>query len=253
MTANLPARLDVISRALPISVPIPNTEIAAEVIRFRAEADKAVAVAERAEIVDADTAGRAADVLRAITTSEKKLDEARKEKTRPLTEQKAKIDELYKPASAGYLTAKTKLTAKVNVWRKAEEARLTAAAEVRRKERNEEAARLAAAQSALGDDEGADRILEEAAAMTGVPEKVSAVGVYGAVLGTTNRNVGEVNDRAAFLKVLATSTDPNVVAIRDKIEFPQALLNKLAAAVAKGESIAPVGFTAKVDDKASVR
>jgi hypothetical protein len=253
MTANLPARVDVIQKALPLNLVIPGAAIAEEVVKYVTEANKALAVAERAEIKDSDTAGRAADVLRAITTSEKKVDELRKEKTRPLDDQKEKITNLYKTALETFTKAKTLLSKKADVWRKAEEARLTAEAEERRKARQAEADRLAAAQASLGDDEGAQQILEEAAALPVERERVAAVGVYGSTLGTVNRNIGAVNDRRKFLQVLIAAKDPLLVQILEKIEFPQALLNKLAAAVNKGETFGPIGFEAKKDDRTGVR
>jgi hypothetical protein len=254
-TPNLPvpARPDVIEKALPVAIPVPGKLIAEEVVKYRTEADKAVAVAQRAEIVDGDTAGRAADVLRAITASLRRLEEDRKKKTAPLDKQKATITGLYEVAKAQYTKAKAMLTDKVDVWRRAEEKRLTAEAEERRAERKAEAERLAAAQTELGDAEGADRILEEAAALPSAPEKVAAVGVYGGVLSSRNRNVGEITDRREFLRALTAAKDPLLVEILDAIEFPKSLLNKLAKAVHEGEAIAPVGFTAKRDDSSNVR
>lgn len=253
MTTNLPARIDVISKALPLNLPIAGKVIAEEVVKYRGEADKALAVATRAEIIDIDTAGRAADVLRAITASEKKVDELRKVQTKPLDDQKKTITALYDVALQTYAKAKTLLNEKANVWRRAEEARLTAEAVERRKARQLEAERLAAAQVALGDEEGADQILEEAAALPVEQERVAAVGVYGSVLGTVNRNVGVVKDRRQFLQALSNAKDPLLVQILEKIEFPQSLLNKLAAAVHEGNAIAPIGFEATRKDSTGVR
>ena len=253
LPAPIPNRLEVIEKSLPIALSIPGKVIATEVVKYRTEADKALAVAGRAVITTADDAGNAADVLRAITASLRRLEEDRKAKTQPLDKQKSEITALYDIAKEVYGKAKKVLDEKVTTWRRAEEKRLTAEAEERRKERQAEAERLAAAQAALGDDDGADQILEEAAALPIEPERVSAIGTYGGSLSTRARNVGKITDRAAFLRVLAGSTDPTLIEIREKIEFPQALLNKLAKAVAEGDAISPVGFLADKDESNNIR
>ncbi len=246
MTTNLPVALNttVIAAALPQQVPLAVEMIAADVVKYSEEAHKALAVAERAQITDDKAAGNAADVIRAIIASRKRLDTDAKKHTADLKSRTVTITDFFKVSDAVYLQAKTKLDDKVTVWRRAEEAKILADNAKKREELQAEAARLAAATAALGDAEGATRIVEEAAAVMIEPARPMAVGVYGGTTGSAKRHVGTVEDRAAFFKALAVSKDPLVVAIATKIEFPQALLNSLAKAVTEGDTIAPGGFKA---------
>lgn len=247
MTTNLPVALttNVIAAALTHQVPVAVETIAADVVKYSEESAKALAVAERAQITDEKAAGNAADVIRAIIASGKRLDADAKKHVADLDAQSTTITNFFKISKGVYLAAKTKLDEKVTAWRQAEEKKLIAEAAEKRKAQQAEAARLATATAALGDAEGATRIIEEAAAAVVIaPPKPIAVGVYGGMTSSAKRHVGKVEDRAAFFKALAVSKDPLVVSIAEKIEFPQALLNSLAKAVAEGETIAPSGFKA---------
>lgn len=249
---NLPAgplRLDVVAGAIPSVIRLDNSSIAAEVIRFREESEKAVAVAGRAVIDSPNAAGNAADVLRAINGSLRKLAIA---KTARLDDLKNAVDSLasmFSVSEVAYKAAKQELTRKVGVWRTAEELRIIAESNAKKAERAARAEQLAAAQIALGDAEGAQQIIEEAAAVPDEAPKIQAIGVYGSTMGTARRNVGKVVDTRAFVAALATSKCEHMTAILDRIEFPVSLLNKLAAAVQAGEALSPPGFTADVDTK----
>lgn len=245
----VPLRLDVVAAAIPAAVKLDNSSIAAEVIRFREESEKAVAVATRAVIDTASAAGNAADVLRAINGALRKLALAKAERLSGLKSAMDNLSVMFTVSETAYNAAKTELTRKVGVWRAAEELRITEESTARKVERAERAQTLAAAQAALGDPEGAQQIIEEAAAIPDELPKVQAVGVYGSTMSTTRRNVGKVTDTRAFLAALATSKCEYMTAILDRIELPTALLNKLAAAVQAGEALCPSGFLADVDTK----
>lgn len=246
MAENLPVVLttDLIAEQLPHQVPLAVALIAADVVKYSEEAHKALAVAERAEITDDKAAGNAADVIRAIIASSKRLDADSKKHVADLDARQTTITNFFKVSKVIYLQAKTTLDGKVTKWRRAEEVKLIAENKRKREEQQAEAQRLANVTAALGDVEGAQRIVEEAAAVVIEPPKPVAVGVYGGTTSSAKRHVGLVEDRAAFFKALAVSKDPLVAAIAAKIEFPQSLLNSLAKAVAEGETIAPGGFKA---------
>lgn len=246
---NLPARLDVIAAAIPQNIPIQSSTIAAEIVRFRDEAEKAVAVADRAVIDCAQAMGNAADVIRAINASSKKLTTARYNRLEHIDSIRQSIANMYLVAGTQYALAKTRLEGKVRIWRQAEEKRVIAESNERKQIRAERAKQLAAAQLALGDAAGATQILEEAAAVPDVAPRVEAVGVYGGKMSVTNRNVGKVTDVRLFLGALATSKCDYMSAILERIELPVSLLNKLAAAVQAGEALCPPGFLADVDSK----
>lgn len=238
---------------IPETLPLDPGAIADEVLSFRDEAEKALAVAQRADVNGADPAGRAGDVMRAISAARARLDSSRKKRTVVLDDLKSNVKKFYDTVDAIYSSAAATLRGKIDVWRRDEEARLTREAEERRKTREAEAAKLATAQAALGDAEGAQQILEEAAAISEEPEKVRAVGVYGTTVGSTTRNIGAVKDRSAFFKALATSKDPLVVDIANNLVFPQLLLNRLAKAVNESESLCPPGFVASTETNSSFR
>lgn len=235
---------DMLVESLVHQVPVAVELIAADVIKYSEEAAKALAVAERAVISDDKAAGNAADVIRAIIASGKRLEVDAKRHVADLDAQSATITNFFKISKAVYLSAKTKLDEKVTLWRRAEEVKLIADNKKKREDAQAEALRLATVTAALGDTAGAQRIVEEAAAVVIEPPKPVAVGVYGGTTSSAKRHVGKIEDRAAFFTALAKSKDPLVVAIAEKIEFPQALLNVLAKAVSEGDTIAPNGFKA---------
>lgn len=246
-------KTEVVAQSLTQRLPLAPSVIAGQVCSLDEQAEKAVAVAERAEIKTAGDAGNAADVLRAISAQLRLVDSQRKKHTDPLDDAKSQIMNLFRVPFAKFTKAQLVLKNKVTAWRRVEEARLTAEAEEKRKERLRLAEQKAAAQVALGDADGAQRIAEEAAALPVEPEKVRAVGIYGSSLGSRKRSVGNVVDRRAFLQELAGSRDPLLTEILDGIEFPKVSLNRLAAAIHKAETLNPNGFEAQTEDSSVVR
>jgi hypothetical protein len=246
MTTNLPVLTtrDMLAQSLVHQVPIAVDLITADVIKYSEEAARALAVAERAQITDDKAAGNAADVIRAIIASSKRCDADAKQHVADLEAQATAITNFFKISKSVYLAAKVKLDEKVTLWRRAEEVKLIEENRKKREQTQAEAQRLAQVTAALGDAEGAQRIVEEAAAVVVAPARPIAVGVYGSTTSSAKRHIGKVEDRALFFAALAKSKDPLVVAIANKVEFPQALLNSLAKAVSDGDTITPAGFKA---------
>lgn len=250
MTANLPV-INVIAEALPAPI-VPNTSlIAAELVRFSTEAEKAVGIAGRAVINDDESAGRGADVIGSINLMLRELEKARKEKTAPYDSAKTTLTGLYGAAKTKFESAKTLLSNKVLGYNRAETARRAAEAAAAQKAQQEQAARMAAAQAALGDEEGAEQIIVEAAALVVEPEKVVAKGSYGSSGGERKRPVGAITDKRAFLSwALSPQGSSSIV---DSITIGQAALNVLASDVLNSEGATVPGFTAEYDSKLIVR
>jgi hypothetical protein len=255
----LTADIGQVASAIGTVPAMPPAVIAAEIVRFVIESNKALDQAERAVIKDNDTAGRAADLLKAIGSTISSQEAARKQHTAPLDAFKAKIMKFYGLATGNLEQAKEILKEKAGAFARAERDRLQAEADQRQRLAEEEAARLAAAQAALGDQEGADQILEEAAARPTEVVKVSATGVYGASLGLRTTKKGSVNNNRLFIKFLAgfMDSEPAYGKFVDDLRFPQSALNDLARAVLDPDLEAavaqPDGFVAEEIESISSR
>lgn len=251
----LPKQLtsDKIAESLQRRVDLSPVLIAGQIVSENEQAEKALVVADAFEVTTAKDAGDAADVLRAMKSSLERIDRMRKDHTAPLDAAKEAIHNLFKIPFTKMTKAQLVLTSKLNAWRVVEQRRLTLEAEDRRKAQAAKAKAAAEVHVALGDMEGAKQIVEEAAAVQIAPEKIEAVGIYGSSVGSRSRAVGSVGDRRKFLRALADSDSPALVEILEGITFPQISLNRLAAAVEKGDEISPPGFASTKTDSTVVR
>lgn len=247
-----------VAAAIGPTPPLVASILASEIVRFVVESNKALDQAERAVVNSQESAGKAADLLRAITTAISSQDAARKIHTTPLDNLKAKIMKFYGLAQTNLELAKSILKDKANVYARAEQERLEREAAAARKAAEEEAARLAAAQAALGDEAGAEQILEEAAARPAEVVRMAATGAYGASMGLRKTIKGSVTDNRAFLKFLVgfAESEPAYAKFIDDLRFPQSAMNDLARAVLNDDlelAVAqPDGFKAeKISDISS--
>lgn len=218
-----------VASTLPTVLNIAVSQIAMEVVGFENESIKAVEVAKRLEISDADSAGRVTDIIRAVTAAIGRLDAARKLRTADLKKTEKSISGAYKPCETRYEQAKTILTAKLGVYRRSLEAEIIAKSEERKAHRAELAQKLADQQTALGDTAGAQQILEEVAALPVPVEKVVVTGDYGSSLSVRKRPVLTVTNNLQFMRALTDNTDlPEVCALIAGMTFSKAALNALA-------------------------
>lgn len=229
-------------------IPAANTAgIAAEIVRFVAESDKALDQAEKAVVNSQESAGKVADLLRAIRAEAGRQEAARKAVTTPLDEFKGKVKKLYDIALESLNDATDILKNKAAAYVKAEQARRDAEAAAQAKAAAAEAERLAKAQAALGDAEGAQQILDDAALLPAAATRVTATGGYGATLGTRVTKKGTVIDTVDFLRALLELDDTSTPChdFLAAITFSQAQLNHLAKAVVEG-TLKPIpGFKAE--------
>jgi hypothetical protein len=230
-------------------VPAANTAaIAAEIVRFVAEADKALDQATRAVVNTPEAAGKVADLLKAIRAEANRQDAARKAITAPLDEFKTKLTSLYRIALGTLTDATDILKDKASAYVKAEQARRDAEAAAQAKAAAAEAERLAKAQAALGDAKGAQQILDDAALLPAAAAKVTATGGYGATLGTRVTKKGTVVANRQFLYDLLQRADKNDAVAKefiDDLSFPQGRLNDLARAVIDAAYAPIAGFKAE--------
>lgn len=241
----------VIAKKLPALVDTA-AAIAQRVIEYVELAGLAQDQAERAEVTTADQAGSAAEVLKGISQRIKDIGLTRLDYTRPLDARKKDITALFDRAIDTLTAAQTTLQNKARAWQIKERARLAAEAAQAQQQREEDAAELAAETFALGDEAGAQQILDDAAALPVEVEKPRATGMYGARLGERDKHTGEVTDTASFLKWLVATAKPGSPLV-DSIQFGQRELNTLARLVNEGEIMAPAGFKATKDTNPSVR
>ena len=242
--------------SLPIVVP---AIVAAEIVRFVVDSCSALNQAERALVNDQESAGKAADLLKSITAAISAQEAARKIHTAPLDAFKAKLMKFYGVATANLEQARTLVKDKAITYARAEQERLEIEAADRARAAALETERLAQAQAALGDTDGAEQIREEAAARPSEVAKVSATGAYGATLGLRTQKRGTVTNNRAFLKFLVAFMDsePTYGKFVDDLRFPQSAMNDLARAVLDPDletAVAqPDGFLAESESLISTR
>lgn len=227
--------------------------IAAEIIRFAGEGSKALIQASRLVVNDADSAGVAADLVKAINAEDKAQEAARKVHTSSLDVYKDRLMTLFGVGRKSLADAKQILMTKLQTFQTVERQRLAEEAEAQRKLQEAEATRLAAAQFALGDAEGAEQILEEAAALPVEPVKVVSAGSF-AVAGIRKVAVGGVGDRYALLRSLIDNPlEPGYAEVIESLTFSQRDLNALAKLVIDQKTPYPVGLDASEKESTNVR
>lgn len=234
--------------ALRPTLEIVPAQIAADLDASNLQAERALDLANDLEVVDAESAGRAADAVRLLKQLSADLSTRRLAKTRPVDSLKKALMSLYDVPEIGYESARVTLNGKIRRWRIDEQTRLDAEALAQRKERDAQAAAFAAAQAAAGDGEGARQILEEAAALTVPVLRPMVISNYGASLSVRKRSVGSVANRLEFLGALLRSKDHRLTAVLDRVEFPTMQMNQLAKAINDGDVFPVAGFTASYDE-----
>lgn len=242
LTPDMSAIAGAIQKLPPLMQP---QVVAAEVTQFAVAGVTALDQAKRAVIKTEADAGAAADMLRAIGKAATAQEAARKAKTAPADNYKQKLMDLYAVGKDTLAEAKKIFSDKLLAYQNEQAAIQRAEIAAREKLAQEEAARLAAAQAALGDDEGAEQILEEAAALPAEQVKVTVSGTF-STAGQRVRRVGTVTDTLAFLEALvANPLEEGYGDIINSIEIGPARLNALAALVLDKTIQSIPGFNAE--------
>lgn len=98
----------------------------AAVAPYRDRAEQLVAAADRAAVIDHDTAGKAADLVKMIRVCHTAIEDARKAVKEPYLEAGRKIDAVGKQYTDPLANAKRKVEDKIDVFQREERARLEA-------------------------------------------------------------------------------------------------------------------------------
>jgi hypothetical protein len=201
--------------------------ISGDVLRYADIAAQAAEQADRAVISSQETMNAGADLVKLISQTIKKCDEDRKARTGKIDAFKRFVDGLFNASATKLDAAKSKINGKMNIWA-AEQDRIKrelAREEARKQE--EQALAMAATQQAIGDDKGADKILDDASRIVRKTEesaKVTATGSLGATSSKRTTISGVVNDYKAFVEALiAEGAD-----LTQYIEFRKSAVNARA-------------------------
>lgn len=230
---------------------LPGALTRAEILTAKAEDQLS-----RVVVIDGESMGRAADLVKALTSSINEVEEAQKRQTGPLKALlKIITDEGFKPYLTRLATVKTTVKGKIEAY--AAILRQEAAEQAAREQAAAEEAALAAAQAQVdaGDMAGAAKILV-AGTVAVEAEKTNVVGTYGARVTDQRLVSGEVGDLRQFLMGIAGTTINNSFLFSDaqlaRIVPQKSLLNELAKLVDAGTIPSLNGLKVIVDTKARV-
>ena len=155
--------------------------IISEVVPYGQNADNIADQITRVEITDNETYTRAADLMKVNNSQMKAADDARKVLVQPLNAHVKFINDQFRPKTAKFTENKSNLQAKLDVWARAESARIAEEERIAREKVEAEALKAATIAEDAGDSETAEAIVEQAAA----PEKKRSGVVGRSSMGTT--------------------------------------------------------------------
>jgi hypothetical protein len=223
-------------------------------VRVASLADQAMQQAERAEIKDQDSFNSGADLTKIIGTTLKESEADRKTFTAPLDEFKKYVTGLFQNSNAKLEKAKSTITMKMNRWAAEEQRKKQEAARAAAKEAEDRALAMAAAQASIGDDKGADQILDKASTVitkAAAEAKVTATGNFGAAAAARTTISGDVENPSAFLNWLL-QPEHNLQDILAVVDFKKSGLNAIAKKAKAAGTTVP-GLTIKVSEDWIVR
>jgi hypothetical protein len=202
-------------------------DLAVELEQFQVNALSAADQAGRLVIENNEQFATAGDLLKAITSQINSVEESRKKRTKQIDDWKKAFMGLFGSASTVLTNAKATVNLKLNDWGLAEQARLRAEQAAERKRQEDAALLLAQAQASMGDEKGADQILEQAAEVihAAPAAKVTVRGNWGSTTSSKRVYDGEVTNNTEFLKWLLANQPDRLFSV---IDYKKAGLNGLA-------------------------
>lgn len=228
--------------------------VAQEAFKYNNFGKQAIAQVDKAVLDSPEKFGLAGDLMKAINQNIKAAGEARKSRTDKVNTLVSYITTLFRPGIEKLEKAKADLQKKLNAYHDAEEKKRIEQADKDKKAAEETALALAATQQAMGDNKGADQVMDQAAKAV---EKIASNtqvrghGAYGSTSSAQKRWVGKVDEPALFLAALI-SIDPSK--ILDYVDFRQSALNALAKRLGESEAKKSInGFTYEQDKNVRVR
>jgi hypothetical protein len=179
---------------------------------------------ERAKIETQDAYQGGSDILSATQAQLNLLEELRVAAKKPADDFGTMVQKLCNPLKLRLTTLKQSLESKMLVWHNAEQARQKAAADLVRKQQEDEAKKLADAARAQGQDKVADKIEQMVAAAPVAPApRVGHTNYSGKTHAKRTYWLGEVQDQMEILRqIVAGKLPPHVV------EFSKSGLNEQA-------------------------
>lgn len=198
------------------------------ITRYAAEADQVEDVLRRVVISDGITLSNAGTLKKAINSTLKEIDAARRRFTDPLTDLAKTIKADFDVYGNRIGKQMIDLQAKMDAYVRIEQERLAKQAAKEAKEREEAALALAEKVQESGDVAGANKLLEQAQQITSAPldTKVkTSAGVYGTTVFSQEVITGEISDTREFLGWASKNLNLQEL---EEIEVGKRLLNKLA-------------------------
>jgi hypothetical protein len=179
---------------------------------------------ERAKIETQDNYQGGSDILSAIQAQLTLLEDLRTTAKKPADDFGAMVQKLCNPLKLRLTTAKQSLEGKMLAWRNAEEARQKAAADLVRKQQEDEARKLADAARAQGQTKVADKIEEMVAAAPVAPApRVGHVNYSGKTHAKRTYWLGEAQDGMEILRQIVAGKLPMHI-----VEFSKSGMNEQA-------------------------
>lgn len=245
--------------AMPVIPNFNAPAVAKEIIFLNEQATRVLEGAQRADIKGAISASMGTDFLKAIGKRITEIDEKRKGVTGDFDKLVKGVNALFTKGPLFKLEqAKTAMQTKLGNFARAERVRLEAEAQVERERIAREAAAQATQAVAEGDTSGAIEILQGAASVQVVAEKVEVRG-GAATLAGVKRKVGKVTSMRALMYWAATEKTPLAVALLGGVSVGQRELNQLAGAIFQlrqlqgDDSIGVPGFEASEEETFGAR
>jgi len=240
----------------------PLTEAFAAVCRdldkINANAAALMDQSRAAVVEDDDSLAKAGDLVKVARANKERADNLRKAIVKEPNAFVKKVNGLFKPTIVTIESAKAGLERKMGVFLREREAEERRKAEEKRKALEERALAAAEEAKSIGDDVGAEIILD-----TGVDateeireEKTKVYGDYGATTSTRKVVTGQVADIAEFLEWVAASIKAGKlpVPVNALIDVKQGALNRIAKELDdNGTQSSVPGFIVNVETKANVR
>lgn len=186
-------------------------------LTLRSKADAMILQAERAEITDAASAEKGADLAKWFRVLFKKIEEERTSLVKPLNDHVKMINGRFKSTTSRLEHGQGIIDRKLLAFNKAEEDRRRKEAEEARKAAEEEALRRAIALEAKGEEGAASAVIDDAIVAPAPVQKVGAVrGDFGSVATVRKIWTFEVEDLAKvpveFLEVVAPKVNAAIKA-----------------------------------------
>lgn len=189
-------------------------------------------MADRAEIKTAEDYAKGGDLIKIARTNHQKAEDLRKELSAPYHKLWKFINDQFKPATSALDKVRATIEKKMVEWKREEDKRLAAEARKEQERIEAEALERAAAEKT---EEGADEVMDTAAAAVDKIEEKASVGIqrgnYGSSTGSTKTYSTNVISYLDFLRALVKHIDEGNarnIDLGSIVDLRKSGMNKLA-------------------------